>query len=673
MTPEELFFDRIAPTSVTRCPRRVLSIVCELKAAKRRPRGATVEIGTALDCWALSEYRYDEYGRWSVNDYCGESAEDHWKLLYHLLHGRATTWIVCPSVSEWLASTGGYEELTAGRLWIPGKTDPDSAERYTKGCSRKQRDGWLTLNGPTEIICGRYLSTDVRCVALSNYGISDYSQFAADNLCPAALSGFVANGPERFAGRSVPLARAIGKWFTRTVDAWRNGDCGMFAETASKLSFNFYRRQYATKAVVKHKHLDSHRLERAGLFGGRADVFRYGKLKGQYHYVDCRSMYPSILASERCPVAWETYREGGTVAQLADACQCFGVMATVTIFTKHDRYPFRLRLNETHRTEFTGKTFKADTSPVTTRTIFPVGWITTVLTGDELKAALESDEIKTVHNYAVYRLSSEFQPMLKHCLDERKLAAESGDRGGSDFWKLIANSFGGRWAQRNGGWVSREDLHPHDAWAEWVQDHPELKIPCRCRTIGFVHQIYEPMSDIPKGCPIIFAWLTAQGRYRLWQWIQAADPSEVIQCDTDGLWVTNRGLGNLEAAPGLLGGEPGELRVERTASTMEFFTPRHNRIDGQLVMSGFSDGFQVTNDGKIVDFQRQSYYPADTANGPSQTILHERTIDIESIADYHRRRLKGGKTAPWVLEKGSSKLHGASTPASEAAGINWGG
>lgn len=657
MTREPLFFDRISGTKTTRCPRHVVSIVCEIVPTDYNKRSAVASMRTRLHHWAICDSRFTEAGHWIRQEYEGKTAADQWKLLYHLLHGRRSAWIVTPSVSEWLASAEGYAELTAGRLWIPGTTLPDIEDRYCKGNSKSQRPGYIVLNGPTEIFVGRYLKTEVHAVSASNYGVKDWQSLIHTYGTVNEGDPVDCSGGRRFQGQSPLVARCQAKWFCGMVSQWRDNDCGIFAETAAKLSYNYYRRKHATKAVVKHQQTDAHRLERSALFGGRAEIYSHRPLKGSFHQIDLRSMYPSILATQLAPVAFCDY--GGQVSQayLRDASKTAVVAASVRIRSEIASYPYRLTLGEQLKSVYTERGSKVQRDPGTTRTMFPVGDYCTSLCGPELAMALDRSEVAEVYEHAIYRTSAEFQPMMRECIAKRVSAESKGRRDESQFWKLIANSFAGRWAQRTGGWVTDNRLCAVEAWSEWVEPHPDTGVPVKCRSVGFVPQYYQAYSDKPKGCPIIFAWLTACGRVRLWELLQKAGQGEVIQADTDGLWVTDSGLASLSERSEWWGDGPGQLRVTGRANSLHFLSPRHHTIDGKVTMSGFADGFKVLSDGRVADYARRSLYPADSADGPTCTIIDERISDVSGIADNHRHRHADGTTIPWRIVAGSDKLH----------------
>lgn len=651
-----LFFDRISGTKVTRCPRRILAIVPELQADEPTKTISLESVGTRLVRWAIVAARMTDSGHWLRSEFEGSTAEGHWSVLHELLTGRRSAYIVCPSVSEWLASCGGYAALTACKLWFPKYTQPDIPLDIDTSKESAGRPGFFTLNGPTEILSCRYRRTLLEIVAASNYGINDFGSLVGMYGGVTDAEPFDCDGPNRFRGGALIVANCLSQWYCGMIDRWKHHDCGVWKSTAAQLSRSFYRRKYATRAVVKHQHVDAHKLERAALYGGRADIYRVGEQRGSFHRLDIRSLYPSILASVPAPVALSAHGGSISLKYLSDAMRTHVVAARVTLATESDDYPLRWKPTP-------GKGFKLQTfgrlddgAVMESQTLFPIGEFTTTLCGPELEHAVASGHVTAVHEHAIYRRSMEFAPMMVECMSRRTAARHAGDPIEADFWKLLSNSFSGQWARRAGGWVADERLPAVEAWHEWIQRHPDSGEYVRCRTFGFIPQWYEAKSDKPSACPIIFAWLTACGRRVLAEAVRVVSTAHCLQTDTDGLWVDDRGLEKLLLQPERWGDGPGKLRIVDTASNCQFWTPRHYHSNGRWIYAGFAKGWTINADGTVSDVSRRSVYPADSADGPSRTLIDYRRSDIRGMQDNHRATKPDGTTTPWRIDRVTGRL-----------------
>lgn len=656
MSTPKLHFDRIVGTNVTRVPRRVLSVCVELLAASSQFRGHQGTLAMRLAAWSICDANRTQDGNWTRDYYEGITGPDHWSVLAELLRGRRSCWLVMPSVGEWLAATGGYAELTAGRLWIPGYTLPDRKAQPGEADGSAGRPGYVVLNGPTEIIVGRYRTTEVSCVAASNYG-----QGHLRELLPADIETI---GPDRFRGRGRGVAEVLSDWYCGLIDTWREADAGIWAATAAGLSHGFYRRKYADGSLTLHRNHAAHRLERLCLYGGRAEVYQRGPQTGHFVRIDARSLYPSILATIPAPMGLEHCGSETSPKRLSDALRTHCVVAQVRISTPTDSYPWRLYSTQTtvlpsaEADPSRGTAAREEVNRVgrKRRTVYPTGEFVTTLCGPELRLALDRGHVSHVFGHAIYRTGKGFMGMAQECLSQRAQAADRGDVHGERFWKLIVNSFAGRLARRAGGWVSDVRVGNGEAWAEWFGPHPDTGVTVRCRSIGFVAQYYERETDEPKAFPVGFAWLTAWGRTRLAEIVASCGEEEVLCTDTDGLWCTRAGYERSLSVPHLWHGKPGSLRKVDEAQSVEFVTPKHYRIGDKWTMSGFADGFRILPNGDVVDYSRRSLYPADTADGPSCVLIDRRESSTAAMQDNHRWLGPYGRTRPWRLTFGDDTL-----------------
>lgn len=651
------FFDRVQGTSVTRIPRRVVAIVPELLAADRPQTSQTVTLGTSLRRWSIVAAKWRDGSGWLRSEHEGVDADNHWKTLFHLLQGRSSYWLIMPSVGEWLAATGGYKLLTAGHIWIPEHTLPSATLLKDGEVPSIGRPGYVVLNGPVEILNGRYLLVDIHCVSAGNYGVADWKEFVNTYRPCSDDSEIECTGPNRFAGHGLTVARCLSAWYTGLMDQWRAADGGIWGETAAKISYGFYQRRHATGTVTLHQNEEAHRLERAALFGGRAEVYKRGTQVGEFYRVDVRGMYPAILAEQAAPTGLSAYGGQVSVPHLVEAMRTHVVAATVRISTEIPRWPFRLVPPREPRSVQTEAGKKPDYNRREPRTLYPIGDFDTALCGEDLASAVAAGAVTFVYSHAIYRRSMEFAPMMRECLERRQAADALGRRDESGFWKLLANSFAGRWARRSGGWIAEPRISAAEPWAEWIEPHPESGRPTRCRSLGYIAQVFEPVSDKPSGCPIIFAWLTAAGRARLWAMLQAAGEENTLQVDTDGLWLNADGLSRLQAAPGLMGADPGQGRVVERARACHFVSPRHHQVDGTWTMAGFSDGFRILADGTLEDYSRRSLYETASRDGPDQVLIDRRISTLATVADHNRAPLPFGESVPWRLKPGDATLH----------------
>lgn len=662
MTPYH--YDRIRGTKVTRCPRHVIAISYDDDYEDGKTDDDKIYQTTTLTNWSICERKYTQSGTWNTQSLCGNSKLTLWQTLYSLISGRRGVWILVPSVSEWLAVSNGYAELTAGRLWIPGITLPCQADMIPEANNKNQRSGYIVLGGSTEILHCRIYKTECHIVGVSNYGNVELDNLISADPVIGRHGGTDDDTNIPSDNRLADISEKMSRWYCGMIDEWRGSDCGTWGHTASQLSHSYWRRKYANGNVVKHQNTEAHKLERAALFGGRSDVYRYGNVSEPLYRLDVRSMYPYVLSSRPCPVALSVYGNGQSAEYLLDVMKTHCVCARVELDTDVDNYPVKTStkklLTAMHADRSIGKyQFSRDDI-----TLYPTGKFITVLVGEELKNAILLGHVVKVYDFAIYRYANEFMPLMYSLIMKRREAEYNGDKIRGAFYKLLANSFAGKFARKPGGWTTDKRYSIAEAWGEEVMPHHETGLPTRVRSIGFVPQYWQAADDTPSGCPVILAWLTSEGRRILRKIVEWCGIDNVIQTDTDGLCVNDVGFNKITKMKGLFGNRAGQLRLVETYSTAQYYTPRHYCVDGDWIMAGFSENHRVTDDGIIIDQSKQSLYPADTADGPSGVRVTQRSCMISLIADTHRVKLDDGTTRAYRARQ-SSNYYDDDTPERE--------
>lgn len=649
-SPGEFRYNRIRPTKVTRCPRRVIAVCCEHQCATHPASSITSTSISTLNRWSIWHAKLNDRKTWKGTLYTGSESMSLWTQLQLLAVGRKQIWIVTPSVSELLAVSNGYLMLTERILSIPGVTKSILKTDSAGLSENKQRPGFLTLFGPTEIIHGRLGETDVHFVSASNYGKVDIANLV-EKFHPSKKRISVSwTGGDKYINSSDLIAESLANWYTSMIDEWRASDCGTWGHTAAQLAHSYWRRKYAKGTVVKHLNEQAHRLERAALYGGRADLYKWGNINGPLYRVDVRSMYPYILSSRQCPVALSTTGNSVSNGWIVSAAKTHCIIATVKISTKNDVFPFRLTTGGVNRKIDTESKHRTAWVPRRTQTIYPTGQFTTTLIGCELMDAINTGCVDEIYEYAAYRYSDEFMPFMAELCDKRMEHADNGDEVRSQFYKLLGNSFAGKWARKPGGWTTDKNYPSEKPWEVWVDCDRDTGEPVKCRAIGHVPQVWRKHTDKPSGCPVILAWLTSEGRSILRKLIGWAGETNVVATDTDGLWLKESGYNDLKRINNLFGEGPGHLRLIDQCEEGYFMTPRHYRVGTKWHMSGFAAGWCISPDGLIHDYSRSSIYPTRMDDSHDGVRVTHRAMSIQTICDTGRLWHSEGYTQPHAID-----------------------
>ena len=278
-------------------------------------------------------------------------------------------------------------------------------------------------------------------------------------------------------------------------------------------------------------------------------------------------MYPFLLRDQVYPVSLRGVCGETTPADLIALARDAGVIARVRVDAPEAEWPLRER----------------------DRTTWPVGRFTTTLAGPDLIALAEVGKIVKVYEYAYYNLGRPFAECMSRLLRERADADARGDRDASAFAKLLANSVGGKLAQRRGAWVRASRLDEPGRWGEEQDLIVGKNGPRRTRWLLGAAWQWEEGEVAPGPHTSAFAYLTAYGRMLMRSIRRALPPRTVVSQDTDGLWLTQEGLDALASLDYPAGCGPGSLRVTRSVEWGIWYGPRHYCAGGEWTLSGYAD------------------------------------------------------------------------------------
>ena len=290
-------------------------------------------------------------------------------------------------------------------------------------------------------------------------------------------------------------------------------------------------------------------------------------IPGPISHIDIRSMYPTLLRDRMYPCRFIKRINDCDAGTIKEYLKMYGVIATVTIYSDSGEFPLRRK----------------------EELIFPRGYFTTVLAGPDLEAIKEPDKIVHVHNAALYVLGRPYKEAAQFLLDARQQARERGDRAWEYLTKNLANSLGGKLAQRKSRTVERRDHVAKQLWGEWIDYDHDTKSYHRYQSkAGMVFEICRDARGEGR-YTASFAYLTAYGR-QLMRTVRIAFPPEsILSQDTDGIWILSNELLNRQLCPVPFGDAPGNLRVVEVSNNGRFFGPKHYYVDSGWVLSGYSN------------------------------------------------------------------------------------
>jgi hypothetical protein len=368
----------------------------------------------------------------------------------------------------------------------------------------------------------------------------------------------------------------------------REDDLGTFRSTFPSQAMHAFRHRFMRDCILIHNVTPALKLERNGYYGGLVRNFFLGVCQGKptFHY-DVNSLYPYVMLN---PMPTRLVRYGGseTLSDLREHMKIYGVMARVTLHTKSDTYPLR------HNHKLIEATGKFDTT----------------LAGPELKEALERGHIRKVHEVGYYDMACIFTDYVTYFYAERLKYKKLGNRSKEMFCKNMLNSLYGKFGQRSPEWrafsksaileifddygIICEDADalasfiPDITWGkdEWFVS--TLPHPIPYRVLGGNMEVGIRAKEAAQSSPAIAAYVTSYARCYLRKLIALCGQGNVFYCDTDSLFVNQKGRDALEGEGLIHPTEIGKLKFEREYSLISFYGPK----DYDYVLGGKTKGIR---------------------------------------------------------------------------------
>jgi hypothetical protein len=194
------------------------------------------------------------------------------------------------------------------------------------------------------------------------------------------------------------------------------------------------------------------------------------------------------------------------------------------------------------------------------RLVFPIGRFSTFLTTPEIDYAYRHGHLRHIKRIAFYSSASIFTAFVNYFYGLRMRAKADGDETQSFFLKIIMNSLYGKFGQNGRKWKTSDkpaDFDDIKIWSDIFVDTGEVT---QFRQVGKVIQMLEQNAESMNSHPAIAAHITGESRIYLWELIKQAGRENTYYCDTDSLFVNDRGMQNLHSV--LNNDRLGALKVE---------------------------------------------------------------------------------------------------------------
>lgn len=324
--------------------------------------------------------------------------------------------------------------------------------------------------------------------------------------------------------------------------------------------------------------------DRKAIHGGRRGAWLVGSRSlGPFIELDFTNAYPSVAAHLPLPS-----RRGASFASMALdnwrlTSDRWGIIADVEILSDVPRWPVRI----------SGSTF------------CPIGRFRATLAGPEIREALSLGCLVAVGPGITHQLGPFLAPWgewIRATIHNQTGDTPTVARLAAKAWsRSTPGKFASRAYERvNLGLAEHPGWHYEEGW--------DRATGTRFGIINLAGQRWESVvnGDAEQAYPAIFAWLESETRVRLSRVIEAIGPGAIIQCDTDGLIVSERIMGthgaggSLVAPVGLHGAArtawvlnqldpliaPLSIRIKAKHKTIRVLGPQHVDVPGNRKFAG---------------------------------------------------------------------------------------
>lgn len=376
----------------------------------------------------------------------------------------------------------------------------------------------------------------------------------------------------------------------RLLDWHREHDLGVFKPTAAGQAMQSFRHRFMRSHIVLHDEEPVQQLERSAYYAGRLSCFYRGAIQpagslfaaeapmhwdpsaerpsGTVYKLDCNSLFPSVMAENLYP--WKLLRWNTRPQNLPVSCltETGNMLASLSLENCSVCVPQRVR----------GKVN------------FCTGSFRTSLCGAELSLALARSSMATINAWAEYALADLFSDYVAYFWDLRQSCRRAGDIVEADLCKLLLNALYGKFGQRDYQWADQPEQVHEPRWDQWVELDVQSKQVQYFRSIGGLVQLKQGAGFHPQSFTAIAAFVTTNARRKMDGYRQTAGWHNVYYQGVDSLFVSRRGLENLDAAGCIDQQALGKLRVEGESDYTEFRGPGYYLFNGRWTQASIRRG-----------------------------------------------------------------------------------
>jgi hypothetical protein len=424
--------------------------------------------------------------------------------------------------------------------------------------------------------------------------------------------------------------------------------------------------------VVVHPDAEARAWERAGLYQGRREAWRVGRLPvGNYAEIDFATAHLSVASDLKLPcrrgLAFERLDVDTPLLQHENVA----VAADAVIATDTPRYPLRTKAG----------------------ICYPVGVFQTRLMGPELVEARSRGELVAIGRGWYYRTSYHMQPWALYCRDVLDSDEGGVPAGARVMVKAFTTRVFGKWATRTSR-LRYEGVSPTQGWSAVHATDSVTHDPVAVLHIAGVMQEWIRDTEGDDSFPAVLGWVQSYTRVALGRVIDAVGQDAMVSASTDSVivdldrvYASGRFPPLDDAARVHASGYAAHLavqlgkacfpfapRVKTVAGLLEVVTAQHLRVDRERRYSGVPRGASEPSHNQF-QFRTWPKLRSQIAQGDLRGFAQPlRTVDLRAAAG-NRWQAVDGCTSPPIAgwsEVTGTVLVGPDKPGCDLHGAAWG-
>jgi len=357
-------------------------------------------------------------------------------------------------------------------------------------------------------------------------------------------------------------------------------------------------------------------LERLGYYGGRVEVRHIGLVNEPVYQLDINSLYPTVMLENQYPCRLISHPYGLRPAELKHALRYYDAVAECDLRPGEHCYPYRSGVSVS----------------------YVRGAVTTVLAGNELRAAFDRCDVARIKSCYLYESADLFSTFVRHFWPLKQAATKAGNWADELIYKMLLNCLHGKFAQKGRTWNPAPTVMARGYYDYWWHKMAGRPAPVRVRSVAGCVEARVPGEDPRYSFPAISACITANARVCMASDIATAGYHNVLYSDTDSLHTLRPGLDRLVSVGRVDGSKLGSFRVVASGESACYWGHQHYRIGDKFVCSSLKPEAIEVADG---------VYLQDAVAGVERTletgrldavVVSSRTVDLSGRSRDARRQ-----------------------------------